>query len=191
MRLLVQIVAFLFVGTGLGYCTADYAMKNGLQTVSVTHGPWVTWPAVASPAGDPYTRAHFAEIGKFGLTAFEAVIYRARTDSEGRRLRDDCSYSVSGNALPARWWSVTVYDADGKLVRNRLERYSFNNLNMWRAPDGSYRVRLSKDATTGNWLPTEGAGEFQLVLRLYNADQNSAASLDSRNLPTIVREACA
>lgn len=191
MRLLVQLFAFVFIGGSLGYCSADYAMENGIRSVSITHGPWKTWPAVASPTGDPYTRAHFAESGKFAVTAFEALVYRARTDSEGRSLDDNCSYEVSGDALPARWWSLTVYDAAGRLVKNRTERYSFNSHNIWRSPDGGYQINLSPQASPGNWLPTNGTGSFLLLLRLYNADQNIAQTIDMNTLPAIVRGDCA
>ena len=84
MRFVLQLLVFLGAGLGLGYYTADYAMSRGLRSVSVSNGPWTTWPYVARDSADPYTRAHFAGTGKLALTSFEAITFRADNDSDWR-----------------------------------------------------------------------------------------------------------
>ncbi len=190
MRSLIQLVLFLFVGGGLGYCTADFAMTDGLKAVAVSNGPWRTWPAIASPTADPYTRAHFAEVGKLAVTSFEAVTYRAVNDSGGTPLDLDCTYEIESGALPSRWWSITAYDDSGHLIENPAERHSFNNTNLLRQPDGGFRITVSQTAQPGNWLPTRGGGAFRLLLRLYNPNQDLTDNLDKTALPTIHRGTC-
>jgi hypothetical protein len=182
---------FLSGGLGLGYCTADYAMTQGLRSVAVSNGPWTTWPYVARDSADPYTRAHFAGTGKLAVTSFEAITFRAEKDSDGRPLDLACSYEVAGQALAARWWSVTVYDDDGNLIANPADRYSFNSTEMTRLPDGGFTVRISSVAQPGNWIPISGGGTFFLLLRLYNAEPRLSNNLEGAPLPSVMRRVCA
>ena len=182
MRLIVQIFVFIVGGTSLGYCTADYAMTNGIRAVAVNNGPWKTWPSVAQPHADPYTRAHFA--------AFEAITFRAVSDSEARPLDGSCDYTIEVNQPPpARWWSFTLYGEDGRPVSNPAERHSFNSTNTVRNTDGSLSISISRRVSPGNWLPADGDGFF-LLFRLYNADQRIANDIANAELPKIVRDEC-
>lgn len=190
MRIVLQTLVFLSCGIGLGYCTADYAMTQGLSSVAVSNGPWTTWPNVARESADPYTRAHFAGTGKLAVPSYEAITFRTEKDSDGRTLDLDCTYEVSGPALASRWWSVTVYDEDGELIANPADRYSFNSTEMTRMPDGSFSVRISRDAQPGNWIPVSGSNTFFLVLRLYNAGPSISNNLKGAALPVVTRRAC-
>lgn len=187
---LLKILAFLAAGLGLGYYSADYAMTRGIHSVSVSNGPWTTWPYVASPSADPYTRAHFASTGKLAVTSFEAITFRAENDSDGRVLSADCDYTVSGTPLAARWWSITVYDEDGRLMPNPAERYSFNSTEITRKPDGSFAIRLAREVQPGNWIPIGTTDSFRLLLRIYNADQRLSDNLAGADLPAVTRESC-
>lgn len=189
-QVILQILIFLGGGIGLGYCSADYAMTRGLRTVSVSNGPWTTWPSVASQDADPYTRAHFAGTGKLALTSFEAITFRAETDGEGDSLDLTCTYSIGSGALSARWWSITVYGHDGRPIANPADRHSFNSTNTVRKTDGSFLISVSGDVQAGNWIPVMGSGDFFILLRLYNADRRLSGNLEGAALPTITREKC-
>lgn len=190
MRNLIQILVFLVGSISLGYCSANYAMTRGVHSVSISNGPWTTWPYVASPSADPYTRAHFAGTGKLAVTSYEATTFRATKDSDGEPLKPECSYTISGAPLAARWWSITVYDQDGLLMANPADRYSFNSTNIARRPDGSFSVALSRDVQAGNWIPLGDSNGFLVLLRIYMPDQRLSGNLATADLPVITRGAC-
>ncbi len=191
MRLIFQILVFILGGVSLGYCSANYAMTNGLRSVKVVNGPWTTWPAVAQSTADPYTRAHFAQTGKLAVTSFEAVTFRAAVDDSSTELDGSCDYTITvSEPLPARWWSITLYGEDLQPVPNAAERYSFNSTNVTRLTDGNFTVKISNRVNDGNWLPAADGEKFFLLLRLYNADQRVTNSMTDAPLPKITRGEC-
>ncbi len=191
MRSLLRIIAFLVVGIGVGYWTADYSMEKGLTQVSVRNGAWVTWPAAGLPDADPYTRAHFAATGHLPLTIFEAASFRAETDDGGDQLDQDCEYLIEGRAFRSRWWNLVVYKSDRDLIDNAAGRHSFNSGNMVFHGQGSFQIRLARTARPGNWLPLGQSGKFYLALSLYNPDTEFRANLDQAVLPKITKVTCA
>lgn len=190
MRALINIFAFLVCGLGLGYCSADYSMQQGLATVSVRNGSWITWPSAGSTDADPYTRAHFAAYGHLPLTVFEAVTFRANSDEDGQPLDQACEYVVEGRAFKARWWSLTAYRTDRTLIPNPAQRYSFNSNNIDFTGPGRFRIALARNPRPGNWLPLRTAGGFQLTLRLYNPDSETQGNLQNLDLPKIRKVDC-
>ena len=190
MRTFFNIAVFLIFGLGLGYCTADYSMQEGLATVSVRNGPWIVWPLAGSEDADPYTRAHFAANGHLPLTAFEAITFRATTDDHGQPLDQACEYVVEGRAFKSRWWSLTAYESDRSFIENAAKRYSFNSQNMVYSGQGEYEIVLATEVRPGNWLPLSRSGRFQLTLRLYNPDSEMRDSLRALILPKIRKVVC-
>jgi hypothetical protein len=53
------------------------------------------------------------------------------------------------------FWSVTLYDAEGRFQKNEYDAYSVNNLTGKKSPDGSVPIQFGAcDGKTPNCLPT-------------------------------------
>ena len=172
-RALAYIVA-LAVGTvvGGGSALALSGLFPGLGAMSsgnVDVAGWKSDFTVGSEAADPYTRARIARHGLLALARTEAVYFTRNTDDEGQRLREGCRYRLSGGAMPAQWWSVTLYDAESRLPMNDDGALS---VDASRAGDGAWSAMIAPQAPgEGLWLSSRGGGDFDLTLRLYVPDE--------------------
>jgi len=184
----------LFIGVVLilGLGSSWYMIERGSPLTTTTAGPWVSWVSAGRLDSDPYTRAHDARLGILPLSTEVAQTFFARVDSEGRALHSSCEYTVAGQELPAFWWSLTVFDAGGRLIPNVLGRYSFTSDTMALKPDGSFLTTLSRDARPGNWLPIGGAGRLAIAFTVLDLDTRAVAQEGEveRLLPTITRIGC-
>jgi hypothetical protein len=184
----------LFIGIVLilGLGSSWYMVERGSALTTVTVGPWVSWTAVGRTDADPYTRAHAARLGILPLSTEVSHTFIARTDSEGRTLHSSCDYAIEGREMADFWWSLTVFDADGRLIPNVLGRSAFTSDTMAINPDGSYVATLSRDAHTGNWLPTGGAGRLALAFTVLDLGTRAVAQEGDieRMVPTITRKEC-
>ncbi|MGD1933860.1 MAG: DUF1214 domain-containing protein [Candidatus Phaeomarinobacter sp.] len=186
---LIGVVLFaLVVGAG----SAWWMILGAMQASGVQNGPWYTSTAIGSAASDPYTRAQIAFTGLLALNKSEAVYFTATEDSEGRRLQGHCSYEVTGRNLAARWWSITAYGSDYFLIENDADRYSYNvaSLGLRFAPIAKWRINISAEEQSSNWLPVKANDFFSLTLRLYNPSPQILGNLEGVGLPEIRRLSC-
>jgi hypothetical protein len=142
---------------------------GGIAVGDVDVGGWRTDFAIGSEAADPYTRARVARHGLLALAKTEAVYFTRATDDTGARLREACTYRLSGGAMPAGWWSVTLYDAQSMLPANTDAALS---IDAERAGGGAWQAVIApaRPAGDGLWISSRGAGTFDLTLRLYMPD---------------------
>lgn len=184
----------LFIGIVLimGLGSSWYMVERGSRLTTVTVGPWVSWVSAGRPDADPYTRAHEARLGILSLSTEIAQTFTARADGEGRTLHSSCDYIVEGREISGFWWSLTVFDADGRLIPNLLNRSAFTSDTMAINADGTYVSRLSRDAQPGNWLPIGGAGRLSLTFTAIDLGTRAVAQEDeiARSVPTITRVRC-
>jgi len=183
----------IFLGVVLigGLISSWYMVSAGSSLTTRSIGPWVTWMAEGRSDADPYTRAHFARAGTLNLSTELAGTYIASHDSEGIRLHSSCEYSIKGQEIDARWWSITAFDDKGRLIPNPAGRYSFTSDTVTLEPDNTFIVTLARDARSGNWLPTGGAGRLTLVLTvLEGPDPAIGGEAEAMSLPSIKRVAC-
>jgi len=179
------------VAAALGLGATWLALTRGIAFGGVTIGAWTAWPKNGTTDIDPYARAIVAQTGRLPIGAGDGVAFFARTDDQGRLFDGRCNVRISGITPPARFWTLTLYDRDGRLVANSLTRYGFTSQEIVRRSDGSFEITIAPRARPGNWLPTGGVEGYVLVLRLYDTPVGVAARTGREApMPAIVQEGC-
>ncbi|MDB5705232.1 MAG: hypothetical protein JWN66_2348 [Sphingomonas bacterium] len=186
-RYLIGAVVGILIGTG----GAVWSVRAGALGSSDKIGPWTTGRDFGTAQASAYTRAVVALRGLLALPATEARYYNAAVDDAGRPLEGRCRYAINGGGLPARWWSLTLYDPAGYLVANQPGIYSVGSAGLPSSEQAHWTVVAAPDAQSGHWLPTGKAGRFELTLRSYLPDDGGQGNLTVHQLPSITREACA
>ncbi len=186
-RLLVCGLGGALIGSG----TAVWSVRAGSLGMQNAIGPWMTGRDFGTAEASAYTRAVVALRGLLALPAREARYYTAAADDAGRPLDGKCRYRLSGGAMPARWWSVTLYDPEGYLVPNQAGIYSVGSASLSQAEQARWSIEIAAQRQSGRWLPSGGAHRFQLTLRTYLPADGGSGDLSRAQLPTIEREGCA
>lgn len=150
--------------------------RLGFLRQSIAAKGWIFADSDIGAFGTDYRlRAEIAVVGIGANTPEEAIYPGALADSDGNLLDGANDYRMvfaAGAMPPARYfWSLTMYDREGFLVDNPIDRYSLGPSHppLIRRPDGSIVVAISNDppaAGNVNWLPAPSGG-FRLNMRLY------------------------
>ena len=191
MRLLLgSLITFLIaaaVGLGATWLTATRGVAFG----SLNIGAWTAWPKSGSVDIDPYARANIARTGELPTGMGDGVAFFARGDDAKKAFDGRCTFLVSGMTPAARYWTITLYDPEGKLVANAIDRHSFTSDEVVRGSNGSFAITVAPLARPGNWLPTGGVDKFVLVLRLYDTPIGvSTGTTKEGPMPSVVRKGC-
>lgn len=190
MRVVVVLLAFA-VGTfsGLSLTWFASARSNGFNAVQV--GAWTAWPKSGTVDADPYSRASLARAGELPLGLADGIAFEASTDNSGSTLDGRCDTRIYGRLPPARFWTITLYDARGRLIDNAAERYGFTSSEVvWNA-DRTVEILLAPRTRGGNWLPTGGRDRITVVLRLYEAPVGLGTHAgDTTEMPAIAMVHC-
>lgn len=188
MRYAVAVV----LGIALGLGGLWLVTNRGLAGGQIVNGPWQTSLNYGVKSTDPVTRAVVARAGLLALPATETVYWQGISDSNGAALDGKCRYSLTGKALDARWWSVTIYDTAGYLMASAGRVWSVNGANVPIGADGRWRVTIAPTRpAAGGWLPSDPKQKFHLTLRMYNPGKAFMADPAKAELPQIVKEGCA
>ncbi len=153
-------------------------------------GPWTAQPTAETTTTNPYAAAIAATLLDLPLGVAEGLAFTATTDADGAPLLSRCDTTIEGRILPARLWTLTVYDGNGRLMANAASRTSFHSRELLRRPDGSFTIDLSPTPLPGNWIPTGPEGGLVLVLRLYDTPLTTGLPPPEFALPVIRRGAC-
>ncbi len=130
-------------------------------------------------------RSAIAKEGQPGQHSSEAIYPFTFCDAGGQPLTGVNRYVVrftKGNLPPVTaFWSVTLYDAEGFVIENPIQRYQIGTYNNLKPDaDGSTVIYVQRDNPgkdkEGNWLPAPD-GPFNLAMRLYNPG-SGAVTLD-------------
>lgn len=197
---LAAVVAGCAAGIGSALAMAGLLPgTNPLAFGNVDVGGWRSDFAVGTASADPYTRARVARHGLLALAKSEAVYFTLTVDDDGAPLREACTYRLRTRAMPAGWWSITLYDATSQLPGNTDAALSINAGQDAAARIGDEITGQGVTATIaprrpegeGLWISSRNAGQFDLTLRLYMPDPallaDPNAALDP---PRIERISC-
>ncbi len=191
MRLLLGSFFALAVAALVGLGTTWFALNKGVAYGGVSIGAWTAWPRNGTLGIDPYARAMVARSGELPIGSGDGVAFYARTDDAGQPFDGRCDVVVSGTTPQARYWTLTLYNPEGKLVANSLQRQGFTSQEVLRKADGSFEITVGPRARPGNWLPTGGTDRYVLVLRLYDTPIGVATRTGSDTpMPAISRRSC-
>jgi hypothetical protein len=191
VRLLFGSFFTFLLAAALGLGATWLTLSHGVAFGALTIGAWTAWPKSGSVNIDPYARAIIARSGELPIGMGDGVAFYARIDDAGNEFDGRCTFSINGMTPAARFWTLTLYDLDGRLVANALDRHGFTSEEIVRDVDGRFTVNVAPQARPGNWLPTGGIERFVLVWRLYDTPIGVATgTIKEGPMPAIVRKAC-
>lgn len=186
------IIYSLALALGIGVGSVYWTVRDGYPLGEAQIGPWKTWPRVGSREADPYALSVVARTGEIPLGLGEGLALTAAADDAGQPLQSHCTYRIGSATPQARHWTLTAYGPDQRLLSTDLGRTGFTSTEVLRETDGSFWITLSRDLSPGNWLKLPSAGEFTLVIRLYDTPVAAgSAALEAHALPSIQRLGCA
>lgn len=193
MRLLLGAFLALIVAAAIGLGSTWFALTRNVAFGAMTIGSWTAYPKSGGAEIDPYARAAVARSGVLPMGLGDGVAFIARTDDAHRPLDGHCDVVVSGTTPQARFFTLTIYDRDGHLIPNAMQRFGFTSQELVRKADGQFEVVVAPRARPGNWLPTGGVERYVLVMRFYDTPVGVATRAEREApMPMIItqREAC-
>lgn len=160
-----------------GYIHKQFEKRRAKPEASLLENGWViVRDGIGTYDADYLRRAYIGFIA-LGANAPEDAIY------------PNCTIDVNGDPLDARkryrirfepdqippvhaFWSITAYNADEFLIKNKINRYALGDRDeLTYRDDGSLEVFIQSTATDdireSNWLPISKTGNFSLTLRLF------------------------
>jgi hypothetical protein len=184
------VACILGLTIGLWATVASLRSARGFDAVAI--GPWTVSEKGGTPDADPYTRAAIERSGEIPLAQGEGLQFIAQVDDSGAALNSRCVYRVGRTVPPARYWTLSLVDAQGYPIENPAGRYGFRSSEILRSADSGFAIAVSAAARPGNWLPIGTDSRFALVLRLYDSPVSATAgAIEKTAMPRIVRESCA
>jgi hypothetical protein len=182
VRLLLGSLLALAVAAVVGLGTTWLTLSRGTAFGAIAIGAWTAWPKIGTRDIDPYARAAIARSGELPIGSGDGIAFLAQSDDAGRPLDGRCDVLVSGTTPQARFWTITLYDPQGRLVGNSIERQGFTSQEIIRHSNGTFDIIVAPRARAGNWLPTNGLERYILMLRLYDSPVG-VASRTAREAP--------
>ena len=190
MRVIAIALAML-VGILSGLGLTWFASAGAIGFGSVRIGAWTAWPKSGTPEADPYSRAMYARTGELPLGSTDGIAFLAVSDDDGSPLNGRCDIHIKGRLPVARFWTLTVYDAQGRLIENAANRYGFTSAEVLWKPDANVEIVLAPRARSGNWIPTGGREHISAVFRFYDAPTGlGGRSANTVEMPAVWQELC-
>ncbi|MGB3723000.1 MAG: DUF1214 domain-containing protein [Pacificimonas sp.] len=185
----------LVLGAVIGILSAAWVSglipgMKAFATRNVDIEGWGGNLSVGKDSANPWVRAWVARHGLLALAREEAVYFTRSVDDAGLPLTERCRYRMEGGAQPARWWSVTLYDAKSRLPMNEDAALSVDATTAGR---GNWRAIIAAERPAGSemWISSRNGDRFDLTLRLYQPEADvPTAPATSVKPPRIERLDC-
>ncbi|UUP18903.1 DUF1214 domain-containing protein [Nitratireductor thuwali] len=186
LPLLVAVAVALGAGAGSVWMMIEEAPAIDALRV----GPWTAFPNAGTPQADPYSRARFVREGGIPLGKAEGIAFTATHDTDGRALRRECAYRLSGELPVSRFWTLYAADPTGvPLPPTGRRAPALHSQRILQAPEG-IEITASPYPAPGNWLALSGEGSMQLVLTLFDTPVSTSAGIEQISMPGILRTGC-
>jgi hypothetical protein len=190
VRLVLVILVGIASAVSLGLWSAWLTVRSPAPIDTIELGAWQAWPNAGTDAADPYSRARLARTGEIPLGSGEGLALLALTDDSGEPLTAACDYKIVGQTPPARLWTMALEAPDGRFIKSRAGVSALGSDTLLRDSDGSFEIVLSAHPRTGNWLSTEDAAHFRIIVRLYDTTARTGTELTTLFMPRVTREQC-
>lgn len=177
-------------GLGLGIFSAQSLIDGYGNLFNKTYGPWTSWPTAGTRSSNPYVRAHYLSHDRLPISQLEVNELEARVDSDGEPLDGNCTYDISGKMPKTRWWSIYTFTNAPSVTATPPDRLGTSSQQVFYQADGAFKITLSQELQTGNWLVPADENDFVLVLRHYNPGRSISNQFKFENLPTIKKRGC-
>jgi hypothetical protein len=179
------------IAAAVGLGATWLSLSRGVAFGALNIGAWTAFPKTGTPGIDPYARAVIARSGELPIGVGDGVAFYATADDQGKPFDGRCDVDITGITPTARFWTLTLYDREGKLVPNAVNRYGFTSQEILRNGDGSFNIRVGPRARYGNWLPTGGVERYVLVLRFYDTPVGVATRAEREApMPAVTLREC-
>ncbi|WP_203290817.1 DUF1214 domain-containing protein [Maricaulis parjimensis] len=173
----------ILLGLLTGVAAALFLVFGPMEIGGIQNGAWRTNANIGASDAGPLLRAVVARRGLLALNRSETVYFTAWEDDQGRALDATCRYAVSGQDMPTRWWSLTLYADDDFLPRNGDAAYALTRTDLG---EGAWNIIAGPERFgTTPWLSTRNAGAFSITLRLYHPEDVVREDPESLDLPSI------
>lgn len=169
-------------------------MQEKLPTLARVVNGWQMNTDTMGVYGNYYLkRAIVAMVGLGANQPQDAIYPLCLTDADGKPLDGSNRYVLhfTKDELPPveAFWSITMYDAEGFQVINKLNRFAIGDRDDLKYnADGSLDIYIQPDSPGGdqesNWLPSPAQGVLGVTMRLYAP---KAQALDGRWVPPAVK----
>jgi hypothetical protein len=170
------------------------AMRNKINTVARVVNGWQMNTDTMGVYGNYYLKRAIVAMLGLGANQPEDAIYpMCIADAEGKPLDGTKKYVLhfaKGELPPVEaFWSVTMYDAEGFQVANKLDRFAIGDRDQVKYnSDGSLEIYLQHESPgagkEANWLPSPAQGLLGVTMRLYAP---KIQALDGRWAPPAIK----
>jgi len=191
MRNAIISVLHFVIAAGAGAFLAHAAIGSSVGLGREKIDGWLGAGAAGATDADPWTRAVIAKVGLMALNRSETIYFSRSTDDNGARLRENCVYELTGQTLPTRWWSITLYADDNYLAQNDDGAHSVDATRVEQAGTDIYRVRIAPNRNgAANWLSSTASHAPILLFRMYHPDPAYRDDQTRLDLPEVKRIGC-
>ncbi len=170
-------------------------MKEKMPTLARVVNGWQMNTDTMGVYGNYYLkRAIVAQVGLGANQPEDAIYPLCIADVDGKPLEGTNKYLLHFNKeeLPpmGAFWSVTMYDAQGFQVANKLDRFAIGDRDELKYnADGSLDIYIQSDSPgedkEANWLPSPAQGQLGVTMRLYAPKPQA---LDGRWNPPAIKK---